>query len=89
MPTIPSNEDKRQLSETIEWTEKGQFTRLIDVFALGPFMMWYAAKWGPEMNSMYAYLTRSALSLGGFLTVLYNGWNFLINEGAALKALPL
>ena len=63
--------------------EKTQCVRLVDVFILGPFMMHYAWK-GPQLP-----LAREMLWLSGLLTVVYNGWNYLINVGTRLPPLPL
>lgn len=51
---------------------KSQAVRLVDVFLLGPFMVWYAARstGAPEW-------ARAALTLAGVLTVTYNGRNYL------------
>ncbi len=51
---------------------KTQQVRLLDVFVLGPFMVWYANQ-TPQMNP----LARSALTLAGIATIVYNGLNYL------------
>ncbi len=56
---------------------KTQQVRLIDVFLLGPFMVWFAvvSKDVPE----WAKIT---LAVAGVLTSLYNGHHFLKQEMA-------
>lgn len=50
---------------------KAQSVRLVDVFVLGPLMVWYAgASRGPEW-------ARAALGVAGLLTIAYNGANYL------------
>jgi len=53
--------------------EKSQFVRLVDVFVLGPFMMWVS-----QQNRMSAD-NRRVLWLIGLATIIYNGKNFLAN----------
>ena len=58
--------------------DKSQWVRLLDVFVLGPFMIWYAlATAGDE-----GLPTGSALALlvGGILTIIYNGLNWSRNS---------
>jgi len=50
---------------------KSQTVRLVDVFALGPFMVWAAAK-----ATGLPPWARATLSLAGLATVLYNGRNY-------------
>jgi hypothetical protein len=59
----------------MELLGKSQWVRLLDVFILGPFMIWYAI-------ATYADTTLSkeapiALFISGVLTILYNGLNWL------------
>jgi len=66
---------------------KTQTIRLIDVFVLGPGMIYYAMKWkGPPRAA------RLALALTGIATVIYNGKNYLREEekkrSGAVGALP-
>lgn len=51
---------------------KSQRVRLVDVFVLGPFMVWYAGRAAdvPEW-------ARGVLAGAGIATVLYNGANYL------------
>lgn len=53
--------------------DKSQLVRLIDVFLLGPFLVWYAAKWGKGIS-------KDLLMVSGVLTSLYNGNNYLSNS---------
>lgn len=59
---------------------KTQAVRLVDVFALGPFMVYAACK---EKLSTPERIT---LGLAGLATMLYNGKNFL---EAQAKAAPI
>lgn len=55
---------------------KSQWVRLLDVFVLGPFMIWYAlatADGSPDLPAGAAL----ALFIGGVLTIVYNGINWL------------
>lgn len=54
---------------------KTQQMRLIDVFLLGPFMVWFSAK-----ASRMPELARVTLAVAGLLTSLYNGHHFLREE---------
>jgi hypothetical protein len=51
---------------------KTQEVRLLDVFALGPFMMWYALRSENEPN-----WARMMLAFSGLMTSVYNGANYL------------
>lgn len=56
-----------------EMLGKSQWVRLLDVFVLGPFMIWYAlATW-----SAVDPLAGLALLISGVLTIVYNGANWL------------
>lgn len=57
---------------------KTQRVRLLDVFALGPFMIWYAltAKGMPRGASF-------VLLVAGVATIVYNARNYLRNQGAS------
>ena len=54
---------------------KGQGTRLMDVFALGPFMVWFAigAKNMPNWS-------RWLMGVSGTGTIIYNLYNYIYNE---------
>jgi len=56
--------------------EKTQFIRLIDVFVLAPFMIWFAIK-----SKGVSDIAKIMLVVAGILTITYNGKNYLINEG--------
>ena len=56
------------------YVEKGQFVRLVDVFILGPFMMWFGYQ-AKGIDDIYRY----TMIIVGFLTIIYNGRNYLIN----------
>lgn len=49
---------------------KTQNVRLLDVFALGPFMIWASRQLRPS-------LARDAMLVSGILTILYNGVNYI------------
>lgn len=53
---------------------KSQWVRLIDVFVLGPFMIWYAVVTADATGTAGAAL---ALFISGVLTIVYNGFNWL------------
>lgn len=57
---------------------KSQDVRLVDVFLLGPFMMW--AGW--EESGLPAW-ARTVLFVSGVATVYYNGRNYLMIERGA------
>lgn len=59
--------------------QKSQLVRLIDVFLLGPFMMWYAALTAEDMPEP----TGAVLFVTGLLTILYNGYYWLVNHRAS------
>lgn len=54
---------------------KGQAVRLVDVFALGPFMVWAATV--PRLPEW----ARLALFVSGVLTVTYNADNYMRQKG--------
>jgi len=51
---------------------KAQSVRLVDVFVLGPFMVWA----GLRATTLPEW-ARTALVVSGILTVVYNGANYL------------
>lgn len=51
---------------------KGQGIRLVDVFLLGPFMIWYGVK-----SEDVPEAARFAMIAAGFGTILFNGVNLL------------
>jgi hypothetical protein len=52
--------------------DKGQNLRLIDVFLLGPFMIWFGYK--SQVTG------RWIMMISGGLTIAYNGRNYLRNR---------
>lgn len=60
--------------------EKSQEVRLIDVFILAPFMVWFGMK-----AEGVPKLAKTAMIVSGILTALYNGRNYLINTGKITK----
>lgn len=52
-------------------TEKSQNTRLVDVFLLGPFMVWFGT------SARHNLTPRALLVTAGVMTVLYNGQNYI------------
>lgn len=50
---------------------KSQAVRLVDVFLLGPFMLWAAGRLEAPPWA------RTTLAAAGALTILYNGRNYL------------
>jgi hypothetical protein len=55
--------------------QKGQMMRLLDVFLLGPLMLWFALEHVDPVAPMPAYL----LAFFGVTTILYNGYNYVGN----------
>jgi hypothetical protein len=55
----------------IESLIKSQKVRAFDIYALGPFMMWYSVR-SKEMPRW----PRRALFISGFMTMLYNYENY-------------
>ncbi len=51
---------------------KSQTVRLLDVFVLGPFMVWYAISYKDAPT-----WARGLLAFSGLLTTVYNGGNYL------------
>ena len=56
-----------------EMLGKSQWVRLLDVFILGPFMIWYALSTWTAVEPAVA----AGLLVGGVLTIVYNGANWL------------
>lgn len=54
--------------------KKSQWIRLVDVFALGPFMVYIGVK-ESNLNEM----ERWGIILAGIGTIVYNGRNYLAN----------
>jgi hypothetical protein len=65
------------VQEIIDANGKTQFVRLIDVFALGPLMIYVAVKYRVREPQ------RTALLISGFATILYNGINYVNIRDAA------
>ena len=55
---------------------KTQQIRLLDVFFIGPFMVWFAA------NAEAPQWAKVSMAVLGVLTMLYNGAHFLRQEAA-------
>lgn len=56
---------------------KSQWVRLLDIFVLGPFMIYYAIQTAGEVGWEMA----GGLFVAGVLTILYNGMNYIRNMG--------
>lgn len=67
--------------------EKSQITRLIDVFLLGPFIIWYAIQY-EYTNKKVKPVLKNILILIGMTTIVYNGYNYL-SYYTDLPPLPL
>ena len=50
---------------------KSQAVRLVDIFALGPFMVWYGLK-----STGMSALARGILAVSGAATIAYNWRNY-------------
>lgn len=57
---------------------KAQVIRLIDVFALGPFMV-YSARYLPKKY-------REVMAISGILTIVYNGKNYLEKKNGGIDS---
>ena len=55
--------------------EKSQAVRLIDIFILGPFLIFYALKTRPQAT-MEEF---AVLMIIAILTIIYNGYNYVAN----------
>lgn len=58
---------------TLEAALENQKPRLFDMFALGPFMLWYALKSGKRTMGPWS---RRALFVSGAMTIVYNWKNY-------------
>lgn len=56
---------------------KSQWVRLLDVFFLGPFMIYYAIVTAQEVGWEMA----AALFVAGVATIVYNGLNYVGGTG--------
>ena len=69
--------------------EKSQITRLIDVFLLGPFILWYAIHYEyTNKNKKVKPVLKNILVFIGMATIVYNGYNYL-SHYTDLPPLPL
>ena len=59
----------------LEEFKKTQNIRLVDVFALGPFMIWFGFK-AKNINDS----ARLIMILSGVATIVYNGINYIKNK---------
>jgi len=57
--------------------DKGQVTRLWDVYLLGPFMIWFGVS-----GTCMPMWARVAMGISGFYTMAYNGRNYLRKQAA-------
>lgn len=60
---------------TVEEMSKSQNIRLIDMFFIGPFMIYFASK-AKNVNN----LERTVMYLLGGATILYNAKNYMKNK---------
>ena len=62
--------------------DKSQEIRLVDVFLLGPFMIWFgvASEGVPEWAGIF-------MIVFGVFTIVYNARNYLINVGILRQGL--
>jgi hypothetical protein len=59
---------------------KSQWVRLIDVFVLGPFMIYYAIMTVREVGWKLA----AVLFVSGIATIVYNGINYIGTAGGGI-----
>lgn len=58
--------------------QKSQGVRLLDVFVLGPFMIWYALRYTRRENrERVEPRVQASLLFVGFFTIVYNAYNYL------------
>ena len=62
-------------------TSKSQPVRLVDVFLLGPFMVWFGVI-ATGVSSIFKII----MIISGIATIIYNGWNYLVNKGVIDKS---
>lgn len=73
----PTNINLRQFTAIANGElQKSQLLRLIDVFVLGPFMIYAAMQKDPPA------LLRAGLAIAGVATILYNARNYSRNLSA-------
>lgn len=69
--------------------EKSQITRLMDVFLVGPFILWYAIQYRyTHQNKKVKPSVYYAMIFIGMATIVYNGYNYL-SHYIDLPPLPL
>jgi hypothetical protein len=61
-------------------SSKSQQIRLVDVFLLGPFMIWFGA-----MATGVSSIFKIIMIIFGIATIIYNGYYYLINERVIKK----
>ena len=59
---------------------KSQPVRLVDVFLLGPFMIWFGL-----IATGVSVTFKVIMVISGIATVIYNGRNYLVNKGVIKK----
>ena len=59
---------------------KSQPVRLVDIFLLGPFMIWFGL-----IATGVSVTFKVIMVISGIATVIYNGRNYLVNEGVIKK----
>lgn len=64
-----------------EKVSKSQLVRLIDVFLLGPFMIWFGI-----IATGVSVTLKVIMVILGIATIIYNGWNYLVNKGVIDKS---
>lgn len=59
--------------------EKSQPIRLLDVFLIGPFLVWYGLKYdySRKHKETANQITKTILLCIGFYTIVYNAYNFI------------
>ncbi len=60
--------------------DKGQGVRLLDIFVLGPFMIWFGVE-AKGLNQM----SKNTMIAAGISTIVYNARNFLIKQQSERK----
>jgi len=59
--------------------QKSQPVRLLDIFILGPFLIWYGLTYdySKKQKEMVKPFQKAFLLCIGFYTIIYNAYNFI------------
>lgn len=59
--------------------EKSQPVRLLDIFLVGPFLIWYGLRYdySRKHKETTRPIVKAVLLMIGFYTIVYNAYNFI------------